>query len=223
MLKKKNLSFDMALRISNSLAFKNDEKDYFCNLVLLENTQSHQEKEYLLEKIKNIRPESDFYIVDLEQFKSIADWNHNIILEMTELSNFKPDPAWIASKVGISKIEAESALERLLRLGFLKEKNGTFVKSKPFYSMGTEKVNHALRNFHKKTLEKAVESIETQSNDEKDLSTITVSIDLKKLPQAKEEIKKFRRKMINFLGSGKQTETYQLVIALFRATQKEKK
>lgn len=225
MLQKKKLSYEMAIKISKCLGFKNNEKDYFCSLVLLENTQDQDEKQYILEKIKELKPHRDdeFYFVELEQFKAISDWHHNIILEMTERIDFQSDPNWIADQLGISKVEVESALERLLRLGLLKKKNEGWIKSKPFYSIGTEKVNYALRSFHKKTLEKAIESIETQTNDKKDISTITFSIDPKKLPKAKEEIKKFRRKMLKFLSSGKQTETYQLAIALFQATNKEEK
>jgi uncharacterized membrane protein (DUF106 family) len=44
---------------------------------------------------------------------------------------------------------------------------------------------------------------------------MTMSIDVKKLPEARKIIKKFRREMSQFLESGNQTRVYQLGIQLF--------
>ena len=59
--------------------------------------------------------------IDTEQFKSMANWYHLAILNLTKVKGFKSEPRWIAKRLGISSIEARDAIERLLALGLLTE------------------------------------------------------------------------------------------------------
>ena len=152
-----------------------------------------------------------------EIFNVIADWYHYAILEVTFLPGFKADPKWVSNKLGISYAEAQLAMKRLLELGFLvKAKNGKISKSKTKITMtDTQTSNVALQRRNKQILNKALEALEQQPVEKRCVSTMTLSIDPKKIPAAKKMILKFNRELCEFLESGHQKQVYELATVLF--------
>jgi hypothetical protein len=57
--------------------------------------------------------------LSLEVFRTLSDWYHLPILELTNVSSFELTPVSAAKALGISTAEAEAAIERLLRLELL--------------------------------------------------------------------------------------------------------
>lgn len=218
---KKNISYEKALKISEVLRLNKQEKEYFCNLVILASVRSAEAKELIEERLIEGHPTKKFSTLELDAFRVISEWYHYAILEMTNLKYFKSDSKWIAKKLNTSQAEVELAIDRLKRLELLEVKKGKWVKVKDTYLAASGVPNEALRKFHKQTLEKAKESIEIQSPQEKNISSLTFAVDVSKLPLAQKKIRKFRLEMDKLLGTGKKTEVYHLGVQLFRLTQKE--
>ncbi len=63
--------------------------------------------------------ESNYLELKSDQFQIISKWHHFAILSLAETKGFKASPLWIAKRLGIKVVEAENALERLERLGFI--------------------------------------------------------------------------------------------------------
>jgi uncharacterized protein (TIGR02147 family) len=74
--------------------------------------------------------------------------------------------------------------------------------------------SQALRISHRQSIEQAVVSLNETPLDLRDISSITMAIDLKKLPMAKKIIQEFRHKMADVMEAGNQTEVYNLNIQL---------
>lgn len=83
--------------------------------------------------------------------------------------------------------------------------------------------NSALRKLARQLLQKAIDSLESQSMDERDVTHVTMAIDPSRLPEAKKMIAKFRRDLCAFLEQGRRTEVYAFSPALFRISKKQKK
>ncbi len=219
---KKRMSSEKALEVSSVLKLKGNKREYFCNLVHLDSTKSPMAKEYIENKLKDIRPSKDFYVLETDIFKLVSDWYHYAILELVECSDFKPSARWISRRLEISQAETELAIERLKRLNLLICDGKQWKKTQNTYLASSDIPNEAFRKFHKQTLEKAIDSIENQEVQERNLSSVTFAVDLSKLSEAQQLIRKFRCNMEKLLSEGHKTEVYQLAVQLFRITKKIK-
>lgn len=162
---------------------------------------------------------SPYHQMTTDTFAVISEWYHFAILELTYVEDFKNSPRWIAKKLGLRPAQAKLAVQRLLRLGLLKESKGQLIKthaSLTNYSEGITSSAH--RHLQLELLNKAISCIETVKPANKDITSMTMAIDLAKMPQAKKRILKFRRDMCKFLESGLREEVYSLSIQLYPLT-----
>jgi len=112
-----------------------------------------------------------------------------------------------------------------LRLELLEKKaDGSFKKT---YSNGVFRSEHAslgLRQFHKKMLEKAIDALETQSNQEKMIGSETFLFDKSSIEKFKQMTEEYFTRAVNLAKSGKKrTEIYHLGIQMFKLTREEEK
>jgi uncharacterized protein (TIGR02147 family) len=219
----KNLSVQSAQKICHKLHMGERESEYFCSLVQYETTRSPEMKAKLLEKLNVLNRKHPMSNLDLDAFQVISDWYHMPILEMTRLANFKMSPLTIAQRLGITTIEAEVAIDRLLRLGLLKiGKDKKYRKSSERNLANSNKSNQALRHYHKQTIAKALQSVEVQDPKERFLGADFFSVDPRQIPEAKLMIEEFIDKLLEFFRRGeRQTEIYQFSAQLLRVTKKK--
>src|SRR5262249_20161371 len=82
-----------------------------------QNAHEAHSKTQLQNERKNIL---DFQQLTLDTFAIISDWYHYAILELMKVHSFKGDTTWISKSLGITKSEANAAVERLMRVGLIK-------------------------------------------------------------------------------------------------------
>lgn len=160
-------------------------------------------------------PIPEFMQLSAEAFEVVSAWYHYAILELTFVPGCKADPKWIAKKLGITHVEAAQALGRLAELGLLEIKNGRPIKTEAHITTSDGIFSAALRRRHQEILKKAATSIEQDSIEARDFSSMTMSIDPKLLPEAKRRIAAFRRELCSFLESSKRNQVYELSVQLF--------
>jgi uncharacterized protein (TIGR02147 family) len=221
----RNISLERSMVVSRSLPLTTRERDYFTALVQFETARDPEAKSLILEKINSLRARAPVHDVGLDSFQAISEWYHFPILEMTQLHGVTVNPMTIARQLEITRMEAAAALERLERLGLLrKTEDGRYEKLHDNNIAQSPHKNEALRNFHRKLLQKAIESLETQSPEEKWIGSETVAIDPKQLPEAYEIIEEFMNKMVRLFDRGKKrTRIYHMGLQLFRLSQGDQK
>ena len=166
-------------------------------------------------------PAHEFAQLSADTFRVISDWYHYAILELTTLHQFHGNTAWIARTLGITVSEVNIAVERLVRLEFLEiDKNGKWKDvSGNITTVGNEFTAAAFRNLQKQILRMAAEAMEKVPMEERDQSSLTLAVDARLLPKAKEKIKKFRRELSAFLQSSeKRDRVYQVSLSLYPVT-----
>jgi hypothetical protein len=161
------------------------------------------------------------YQLAADTFAVMSDWYHYAILELTFIGGFKSDAKWIAQQLGLSVQEAKSAIERLLRLGLLAEKNGSLVKTHEFVTNHTGlNTSVARKNLQRQVIGKALKAIDDFSQEEKDITSITMAIDPKNLDRARELTKAYRRELCALLEEGEPSRVYNLAIQLYPISKK---
>lgn len=221
---KNGLSLTSAMRAAQALGLDDSATEYLCLLVQYEAAKIPRLKETFLERMRAINKTTEVKDLNVDLFKMMSEWYHIPILEMTVLEGFQLTAENVAKKLGISRIQAEVAIERLIRLELLERgADGRFRKAVDNYVFKSSKPNPALRAFHKQMIMKAHDSIETQSPEERYVGSQTFSINPNDLKEASEIINEFRKKMVDlFDRSEKKTKTYHLGIQLFDLTKGEK-
>lgn len=204
-----NLSPSKAAELAKLLRYDVEQASEFVRLV-----------QNSMVTIDGVDPSEDFVPLRLEAFHVIANWYHYAILELTYVKDFKATPAWIADRLGISQLDAEKALARLLKLGLLKKTKAGLAKTKAFIATPTDQPSAALRSFHAQLLEKAKHALETQDISNRDITGTTMSIDLRLLPEVKKEIRKFRHRLAKLVAKQKKqpTRVYHLGVQFFELT-----
>ncbi len=176
-----------------------------------------------LERQLPIPTQTPTHELNADEFNLIADWYHFAILSLMETKGFQSDIAWMAKRLGISSIETRSAMDRLKRLGCVEEKNGKYALRKGGTTTTHEVPSSALRKSHKQSLEQSIQALEEIPVELRDITSMTMAIDVVKIPAAKAAIKEFRRKISALLESGKQTEVYNINIQLVPVTKIQEK
>lgn len=215
---KKNISYDTAVKIASKLKLTRKESEYFCELVRFEAAKNVEVKGKILERVNRLGSNRQVVSLAVDSFQLLADWYHLPIRQLSLLKGFKLTPQNVSKKLGIAPIQAEVALERLTRLGLLapEAQGQVLVKS--------EAPNPGLREFHRQMLQKAIESLEAQTPQQKKIGSETLAFDLGQLEEAGEIIEEFFDRMVRLSESGRnKTHVYHLGVQFFDLTKGEKK
>lgn len=160
--------------------------------------------------------DDDFFQVGIDTFTVISDWYHYAILELTFVADFQSDPKWIGKKLSISAEEAKIAIERLKRLELLKGDEGRLIKtSKLITNNGLINTSGAHKELQRQVISKALDAVDECQAKDKDITSMTMAIDVKNLDKARKLISKFRREMCELLEDGNQSQVYNLAVQLY--------
>ncbi|MEC9283872.1 MAG: DUF4423 domain-containing protein [Bdellovibrionota bacterium] len=147
------------------------------------------------------------------------------MLELTRVNDFKGDLQWIAKCLDLPIHIVQIAVERLLRLDFLKiHEDGRWEDTLGEASnTGNQFTEIALRKLQKQILEKAMKALDEVKYTERVQSAMTMAFSKKLLPQSKLKIIQF----INELNSDAQEagdfdEVYQLSVSLYPISDSER-
>lgn len=212
----------VAERIAARLGFSKHEQEFFCTLVESENGRSTRIRDLAIKKLQKLEVAKDDRL-KLDVFELIADWHHFAILEIVGLPQFQSTHKWIAKKLSITEVEATVAVERLVRLGLLIQKNNRWqaTDSQTYAQSGIPSA--AVRRYHRQVLQKASDAIEFQNVDEREYISAVMSISSKDIPLAKKKMNEFQREFCGAMQCAEQKKdsVYFFNMQFFRAGEKD--
>lgn len=213
---RRKLSLRSALRIAKQLGLSGGETKHLLSLVQHESAQEVLSTEPG-ETLRDDQLAS--HALSLDMFSLVSEWYCFAILNLVECDDFNPHETWIAKRLGLSVSQVRLALERLERVGLIR-RGPNRLQVSPEYVVSPEGIpSEAIRNYHRQILQKAVQALDMQPIDEREIAGVTLSVNPKNLPAMKKEISQFLDQMAEKYGSGKQRkEVYQCEVALFRLT-----
>ncbi|MNL35288.1 hypothetical protein D3C87_1573090 [compost metagenome] len=157
--------------------------------------------------------------IDLESFNIISDWAYYAVLSLFEISSSKFDPKWIATRLNIAEARAEHVLQGLVANGLLAKSQGVWKQTGKPIKIENPISTQVTRSFNKKLIGKAIESLENDSIELRNLSSTTFAVDTAQIPFAVKRIREFRRKLTSELEKkGSPKEVYSLTVQLFPLT-----
>lgn len=141
------------------------------------------------------------------------EWYHMAILELVAVKGFQANATWIAERLSITSDQAQHALDDLMSLGVLSQReDGLWKNELDNYTASGAKLPR-IQLLKKQIYEQAIALLPQNVGTH---STMTVAISEGRYQEAVERITRFRRELSHFLNEPDDKEkVYQIVISLF--------
>jgi uncharacterized protein (TIGR02147 family) len=149
----------------------------------------------------------------------MTDATHFYLLALMRTDDFKSDARWIAKRLKKNPIEIQTMVTRLKNLGLIKAINGRLVRTDAELTTTHDIPSKALRDSHKQSMREAMDCLDTLGVDQRDVTSMTIVIDPKRLPEAKKYLRDFRRQFTKVMEIGPKIEVYNLNIQLVPVTE----
>jgi uncharacterized protein (TIGR02147 family) len=228
------LTLKQGMQIATVLEFSQSETNLFVLGIIENSTSTAKISKKVRETIQKnastaaesaaLALDSPLYVnYDLERFKTISQWYHLAILNLTFTETFQPNSDFISARLGISTAQAKSAIDRLIELGFLEESlDGKLRKTQANLYFKTERSELAMREYQSQMLDKA--KAEMQKTNDKDfaqrlINSITFACTPEHIALLKKKIDEFQDEVLATIKQGPHREVYQLNCQLFPLTQ----
>lgn len=163
-----------------------------------------------------------------DEYSLEANWRHDALLECLQLPKQSHDTRSLAASLGFTVAEVMSSLQLLERRRMIKRStDGSWrpVARNTSNILGQLETSAARRRYQKELLEKSQTALEEIAIEKRDHTSITMTIDEEDMPELKEIIRDYRRKVMAFAQrkGAKPNHVYQLQISLFPLTKEPSK
>lgn len=198
--------------------FTDSRKEYWTELVLFGRARLDSEvymRYERLQVIKGIQLES----LKAGQLEYLSHWRHNAIRSLLGIISFKDEYAWLGKQL-IPKCTAKDVLQSIQLLEKLnliyKNQDGYYSVTNTHLTAGGLIQQQSVRDFQKQLIQLGIDSLESIPLQHRDISTVTLTVNLKELPLIKERIQAFRQELFRIADdSEKDDAVMQLDILLF--------
>lgn len=125
-----------------------------------------------------------------DQFELIARWYFLAILSLARTEGFRYDTGWISRRLGITLLQAQTALDTLARLNLLRlSEDGKPLLSPLGVTTSDDIINKAIQQFHMESLAQAQAALQSVPIDERYLTSMTIALNARQMPRVKELIR----------------------------------
>jgi uncharacterized protein (TIGR02147 family) len=196
----RNLSRTTAERFADVCGLVDDRKHYFVALVAFNQAKSDAERNRHYAELAAFRRYRQAHKLELADARYHAHWYLPAIRELVHCPEFREDPGWIAQRLlpPITPKQASDAIETLLELGLLgRDDDGNLSQRERVVSTGSETAGLHIRNYHAEMMDRATRAMELVPREDRDVSTLTVSVSGKLIPELKQRLAEFRRELVH--------------------------
>jgi uncharacterized protein (TIGR02147 family) len=213
--KKAGLSQKKAEVVSKKLQLSGDDEGFFHDLVQSNCAKSKIERQIASAKL--FRYETSYNSVETDIFYVIKDWFHLAIMELTLIKGFEPEATWIAKRLNITEEEAESGLERLIRLEILEMTNGKLRPANDYLIVLSKVPSEAAKHFQTQVLQKIMRSFDEVERSSRDIASVMIRMRASEMESVVKTLKETRRDIASRVQSGDdQDSVFCLTTSFFR-------
>ena len=186
-------------RFCRALALNRNETRYFTTLVSFNTENDIDKKEKLLRDLLALRCRRGIFRINDKKLQFFSKWYYPVIRELAVILDCRDDFNLLARNCvpRITSQQAKNAIGYLLKNGFIKkEAGGRYIRTEPVISSGDEVRSTVLRNYHRQTLAQSIEALDTVNLENRDISSLTLSVSRKTYFEMKKEIQEFRKRLL---------------------------
>lgn len=205
---RKNLSKDSIAKINRALKLKDKSFSYFYDIIAFNHANKLSERNKYFQRLSRYNQRNKAKMVLTQQYDFYQKWYHNTIRELVAQVDFKEDYAKLGKMVKppISARKARHSVELLQKLGLIKKVGTKYVQTDTIITTGNEVRSLAVQNFHVQNMMLAAESIDTVPRSQRDISCLVVGLSSEGMQEYKQEIQKFRKKLLEIAEKEKKID-----------------
>lgn len=210
----RKLSTRFIPHFSQALGHSPREARYFRALVLFCNEKAASRKEIHLREMLALRNASPVHKLEDRKLRFFDKWYYPVVREMVTHLDFRGDFNRLANSVvpRITAEQAEGAINYLLENGFISRSGRTgYRQTEAIISTGPEVNSTIVQKYQKQVLLQCAEALDTVAREERDISSLTLSVSPKSFRTIKEEIQAFRKRLLQIAGAEKSPSLVCLV------------
>lgn len=197
--RQRNMSEKYIHNFIAALNLNENESEYFKLLIKIEKTKEDKKREKLTQRLVEIRSQEETKVLSKPMLKYLSHWYIPIIRELIVLCQ-TDDPKLLANNI-LPKVnirEIKDSVDFLRANQYVsKAKDGKFIHKSPNLSTGDELVSDIVNSYHRSTLNLSSENLTTSELDERDISSLILSISQDSFDRIKKEIQIFRKKILS--------------------------
>ena len=195
---KRGISQKKARQVLEKLGYSEAEQDH----ILKYNPLVHNKKSRSFKKIEH------------DAFDKLLSWEHLAILSLTKTEQFNSSPTWIAKKLALEVDVVERALTNLETHKLIYREGTKIIVSTEDVETFDQIPSEAIRKSHRQDLEIHKKNLNDVPVELRDMSSITLSFDLKKMELVKSAIRLFQEQVAEIAETSQATEVYKLSVYL---------
>jgi uncharacterized protein (TIGR02147 family) len=208
---KRNLTSKSLLAICRGFKLGEKEKKYLDILIRLNQSKDQELKDKYFQELLQNKKFLSAKRIEAAQYNLFSRWFYVAILELLRtVKGKKIDEHWIAKhlhpEVGV--VEVKKAIADLMELGFLtKNKQDHFVITQSMIATDNEIAFAAATKFHIETCGLAARAVTQDSQDDRELTCLTIAVSEEEFELARERIREFRDSLHSTLEQNKNSKT----------------
>jgi uncharacterized protein (TIGR02147 family) len=217
---KRNLTAAAIQAFIKGLKLSERDGRFFENLVHFNQAKTEDSKKKYLSILKKLYYRKPQKVIPFHLFEYYEKWYNPVIREIAVAMDWKGDFSVLAKSVNppIKVTEARESVNLLLRLGFLqKDDNGRYTQSSSDITTGVEVSSLAVREINREYARLGMESLDRFPPNERDISSLIMAVPSNNLPELKQEIAEFRKRIVGLVSNEKEMGDtfYSLVVELY--------
>jgi uncharacterized protein (TIGR02147 family) len=150
-----------------------------------------------------------------DQFHLISEWFHFAILNLVKSEMCQHRPPWFAHQLNLPLKVTQEAIDRLMRLGLLVYENKKYVRTHGNIQTSDNILNLSIQKSNFEDLEMIREQLTALTNDERDVTSLTMLLEPKKMAEFKKFIRKAQDQFAAKYETTKSATAFRLTMALF--------
>lgn len=158
-----------------------------------------------------------------KQFPLLSHWANIALMDLVTCSNFDPNPEVIAKRLRLTKTEAINAFNLLVRMEFIKQENGKWIKTSNKIKFPTRRSLPIVRDLHSQLIKLALKKLQVETTD-KDFQNRLINGFIfagnpEKFAAARSKLNEALFEVAEILSEGECSEVYQLNVQFLPITQ----
>ncbi len=213
-----HIAINKITKFIHLLELSETEAEYFEALVHFCRAKTERQRKVYFEKLFSMSTIKSQQL-EANKYEFFQKWYYSAVWSIINCKPFDGDFRKLAKRClpAITVWDAKRAVRLLKKLGLIiKNSDGLYHTTNLNLTTGTKWRSKAVEVYQREITTLATESIDRCDKKERDLSTITLSVDLKAMPEIQEHIRQFRSSLIKLVNSyGGTDRVYQLNVQLF--------
>lgn len=216
---------EMLKKIMKKFNYNKNEINFALNLRLVGYSEDYSERKQAIYRINKNKRYRESNKNEYEIYKYLSKWYYVAIKEMTDLSDFQEDAAWIqkrlAYQVGLK--EVQQAVVFLKKMNILVYENNKLVAANKNMNCEEGIFKLTLGGFHKQILDLAAEAIDTVPRERRRILGHTFKVDKENIDQLNEILTEAYEKIKKLNSKNTNEEVYHVELVSIPVTQKTEK